>query len=617
MEEVKTRQIKKVEMKLREYEKKFTLYFAIASLISGIMTWTAILVKNVLFVESGILLFTTFLTVTFTNILIDFISKDKGNSWIFVNPPIRKEIQKIEEKCEHKPSLLTRKDGKPSLLGEFFQKHWAHFLIILPSFIVFYIVMVSGLIGVQRLNQVGLNLINFAPDISWLLWFPLLWLLTWIANGRAWCQTCPFSGQAEWLQRFHPWKVKAKKISMKLRWPIKYSTILYSAIGFSVLTWVEEFYGIGAPGIPMLTSVVLIYIALLELGIALLFQERTFCRTICPLSAPLAINTMISPLGTFQSKNLDVCRKCTTKDCMKGNDKSHGCPWFASPGSKETSPFCGLASDCYKACPHGNIDWEIKRFPWLSGLFTYRKRLDIAISALILLGTVFFQFFNALPIYSIIDQRLNSVTGWGNFAQLLGPGLSKYGWSTSGYPNPIDYTIFGIVPFAIVIPIAMTYKAHFRWAFTSLSYSTIPLFASTILSRNLPKLIGGSLLILNEITDPTGSGLHYSQLYSTFWGGVLKSIGSDPLSATAPWWVMLLMEAVEGFGIYLSLKASKTLSEIDGIPLKSYMVVNITLGLLFTLITYWMCSPASPSMPFYNQYLGNLIYNPVDAQPPF
>jgi len=591
--------------RLKQYETKFNLSFFISSILSGIATWiTIIFIKNPLLIEGELLIFTTLLTILLVNLGIDLIHKGHDNSWIFITNPNQIKVSTIT-KCEHKPSLLSNK-----LLSKFFKKRWAHFMIILPSFVVFYIVMVSGLIGDQSLNDAGLNLVNLAPDISWLLWFPLLWLLTWIANGRTWCQTCPFSGQAEWLQRMHPWKKTSKKLSKRLRWPLKYSTILYSAIGFSILTWVEEFYNIGGPGLPLLTSVVLIYIALLEVTIALLFQERTFCRTICPLSAPLAVTTMISPLGTFRVKDQEKCKNCTTKDCMRGNEKFHGCPWFASPGSKENAGFCGMASDCYKACPHDNIDVPIKRFPWLDDLFVNRKRFDVALSVLILLGVVFFQFFNALPLYAFLDNWLSQVTGWIGIANALGEGLNKYGWSTNGYPMPLDYAMLNLVPIIVVL---LSSRGN-KWKFTSISYSLIPLFAATILSRNIPKFVGGSLLILNEIFSPTGV---HSTLRETLWGSILYKLGSNPCSATAEWWALIIMEAINIFGIYLSIKAARKLSEYDEVPLNNYLIPIITLGTSFVLITYWMSSPMNPAMPFYNKYLGNLLYNPLQAQPPF
>ncbi|AWR96899.1 4Fe-4S binding protein [Acidianus sulfidivorans JP7] len=594
--------------RISNFKLKLNLGFLFGSIVSGLLLWLGIIIKNIFLVEFNVLFFTTFLTVIFINLILDKLYRGMGNDWIYVES--QKKINYVS-RCEHRESLFQSK-----IISKLFKKNWIHFMIIIPSFIFFYVIMVAGLIGNEKLDATGISLINIAPDLSWFFWFPLLWLLTWIANGRVWCQTCPFSGQAEWVQRRHPWKVISKKIGLKLRWPLKYSTILYSAVGFSVLTWVEEFYNIGGPGIPLLTSVVLIYIAVLEMGIALLFQDRTFCRTLCPLSAPLGITTTISPLGTFAAKDSNVCRKCVTKDCMKGNDKSHGCPWFASPVGTSSSPFCGLASDCYKACPHGNIDWPVKRFPWIDGLLTSRKRYDIAISVLILLGVVFFQFFNALPIYTIIDDFLNHATGWISIANQLGPGLSKYGWSTTGYPNPLDYAFLNAVPFFVVIPVAKA-TGRYKLAFTSISYSLIPIFAATILSRNLPKFLGGTLLILNEITNPIGNGIHNSEIYSTFWGSFLHSLGSNPLQATAEWWVLLIMEGVEIFGIYLSLRAAKELSNIDGIDKKFYYIPILILGIAFIVITYWMSSPNSPLLPFYNRYLGNLLYNPLQAQPPF
>ncbi len=330
---------------------------------------------------------------------------------------------------------------------------------------------------------------------------------------------------------------------------------------------------------------------------------------------------MISPLGTFRAKDPNTCRSCTTKDCMKGNDKSHGCPWFASPGSKENSPMCGLASDCYKACPHGNVDWQVKRFPWLIDLTTGKKRFDVALSVVILTGVVLFQFLNALPFYSYLDQFLNVVTGWDSFAQLLAPGLGKFGYTTDGYPNPLDYAMINMIPLMAVSLVSKIesrrIKVSNKWAFTSLSYALIPTFAASILARNLPKLLGGSALILNELLDSTGSGMHNNGIYSTFWGSLLHSLGNDPLNATAAWWVLLVMEGVLAFGTYLGVRASKTLAETDGLERWSYLSLVLAFGVTFMLVTYWMSSPASSALLLYNNYLGNILYNPLHAQPPF
>ncbi|WP_235185622.1 hypothetical protein [Candidatus Acidianus copahuensis] len=418
---------------------------------------------------------------------------------------------------------------------------------------------------------------------------------------------------------FIPGKREIKNLGLNLRWPIKYSTILYSAVGFSVLTWMEEFYNIGGPGIPMLTSVVLIYIGGLELFISLLFQDRTFCRTICPLSAPLAATTVISPLGTFRAKNSEVCKSCNTKDCMKGNDKSFGCPWFASPGSKENSPMCGLASDCYKACPHENIDWNIKKFPWLSDLTGGKKRFDVALSVAILTGVVLFQFVNALPFYTMIDMYLSAITGWENIARLLVPSLSQFGYSTYGYPNPLDYFAINSIPVVVLLLVSKMEQRRgisLKWGFTSLSYALIPIFASTILARNLPKFLGGSPLILGEILNPLGKSTGILPTDSGILT-ILHSLGNHPLNATAAWWVMLVMEGVIAFGMYLGIRASDIMAESDGLRKSSYYTVIIGFGLTFMLITYWMSSPNNPALPFYNPYLGNLIYNPLQATPPF
>ncbi|WP_235185621.1 4Fe-4S binding protein [Candidatus Acidianus copahuensis] len=206
----------KITKRIKNYERNFNFFAAIATVITGIFTWISIQLREVLLIESGILLFTTALTVLSVNLIIDSKVKSHSNSWIFVSPPT-KVRSKVDELCEHRPSLLEGNNPVTRFVSWLFKKSWAHFAIIFPSFVIFYIVMITGLLGYQYLGSSGISLVNFASDISWLFWFPLLWLLTWIANGRAWCQTCPFSGQAEWIHRLHPWKKRNKKLGTKLK----------------------------------------------------------------------------------------------------------------------------------------------------------------------------------------------------------------------------------------------------------------------------------------------------------------------------------------------------------------------------------------------------------------
>ncbi|WP_048057598.1 hypothetical protein [Metallosphaera cuprina] len=111
--------------------------------------------------------------------------------------------------------------------------------------------------------------------------------------------------------------------------------------------------------------------------------------------------------------------------------------------------------------------------------------------------------------------------------------------------------------------------------------------------------------------------MHNQEIYSTFWGNLLHSLGNDPLNASAAWWVLLVMEGVLAFGTYLGMRASKMLADSDGVSKWTYYDVVMGFGITFMLLTYWMSSPATDTLPFYNPYQGNLLYNPLNASPPF
>ncbi|WP_256202201.1 hypothetical protein [Sulfuracidifex metallicus] len=118
----------------------------IFTIASGIFTWLAGILKDVLMIEAGILVFTTSLTVLGVNLILDLTVKSDTNSWIFVSYK-RTQVQ-ADMECEHRPSMFSGRSG--SLLSKFFKKSWAHFAIIFPSFLVFYVVMVVGLVGYEK-----------------------------------------------------------------------------------------------------------------------------------------------------------------------------------------------------------------------------------------------------------------------------------------------------------------------------------------------------------------------------------------------------------------------------------------------------------------------------------
>jgi NosR/NirI family nitrous oxide reductase transcriptional regulator len=404
------------------------------------------------------------------------------------------------------------------------------FFLILPNQLIFWAVIFLGILGTVVPG------LNFATAITWYIWFCLVFVLM-VVVGRGWCAMCPFGGFAEWLQRHTFWRrtQKALGLGKKLPEPIARYGLLLSVGTFIVLTWIEERFNIAGPGTPSDTSFMVIGIVASAVLVFLLFERRTFCRYLCPLSALIGTVGAMGSVAGFRTKDREVCLECQTKDCMRGGEEGFGCPWYTWPGSADSNLTCGLCSECYKACPSGNVGLFVQK-PLTSVVAPTRRRADVAWAVMFLWGLVIFQQVNATNVYNSLDAWLTRVT-------YLGP-----------YPNPVDYV--GIIAAAAFFTAGLAWVAgrlvmdrsrtrelqavaaggsgepagtsaeyargfvdrwtHFRAYFVPLAYGLIPVVGADYLARQLPKFFKHGLRIVPSVESwfGAGSGTH-SSLYQT------------------------------------------------------------------------------------------------------
>jgi NosR/NirI family transcriptional regulator, nitrous oxide reductase regulator len=374
------------------------------------------------------------------------------------------------------------------------------FFLILPNQMIFWLVIVTGLFGAL------LPTYNFSTVITWYIWFSVVFLLM-VGVGRGWCAMCPFGGLGEWVQRRTFWGRHPVSIGLGLRWPRSLArwAILPSVAMFLGLTWFEEFLNMAGPGNPRFTS----YLVLTVIGTAvitfLVFERRTFCRYLCPLTALIGTVGATGMVAGFRTRNRELCITCPTKDCMRGSERGYPCPWYEWPGSATSNLMCGLCTECMKNCPYDNVGLFLQP-PLTSVIAPVRRRIDIACAATILFGLVLFQQVNALPVYAALDNWLNQVT---NFP---------------GYPNPIDF--LGFVAAASLLFVAVVWgvrrvfanpspnadarsprrRGSFTPWFTALGYGLIPLMGADYLARQVPKFLLHAPRIVPAISDPFALG---------------------------------------------------------------------------------------------------------------
>ncbi len=411
------------------------------------------------------------------------------------------------------------------------------FMLILPNQLIFWIVIFVGIMGATNPGR------NFATAITWYIWFCLVFVLM-VAVGRGWCAMCAFGGFGEWIQRRTFWRRTTKRLGLGWKLPESWAGhgLLISLGVFVGLTWIEEFFNIAGPGTPAATSIMVIGIVASALLVFMLFERRTFCRYICPLSSLIGTVGAMGSVAGFRTRDRQQCLSCPTKDCMRGGEEGYGCPWYTWPGSADSNLLCGICSECYKACPYDNVGLFVQK-PLTSVVAPVRRRYDVAIAVLVLWGLVIFQQVNALNWYASLDGWLNRATGM-------------------AYPNPIDYIgIIALVAAATAGVVALirvigggarrstapdaaggstvASKGGLRAWLMPVSYGLIPVVGADYLARQLPKFFKHAPRVVSAVAGPFG---FHPGLYNTRLAGngaiVAVQVGVMALGTVVALWTM-------------------------------------------------------------------------------
>ena len=434
------------------------------------------------------------------------------------------------------------------------------FALIVPNQIIFWVVILTGLLGTVIPG------LNFGTAITWYIWFCLVFVMM-VVIGRAWCAMCPFGGLAEWIQRRSLWQRTQHRLGLgrKLPEPIARYGFLLSVGTFLLLTWIEEYFNIAGPGNPWATSFMVLGIVASALLFFLVFERRTFCRYICPLSAVIGTVGAMGSVAGFRTRDRQICLDCKTKDCMRGGVDGYGCPWYTWPGSADSNLTCGLCSECYKACPEDNIGLFLQK-PLTSVVAPVRRRADIAWSVAVLWGLVVFQQFNATNVFASIDTSLNRVThlsypnpvGYiaiislvtffmATVVKVIERILSRddpdhsHDAHLAAYPEPAVHAyefagvttspdsslilrVTGVDAFGQPVPEDVhesvntnfiTRTSRFRQYFLPLMYGIIPVVGADYFARQLPKFFEHATRIVPAVGNLFGKGSTKSVLYNT------------------------------------------------------------------------------------------------------
>lgn len=376
-------------------------------------------------------------------------------------------------------SELTRFSVVKSLL----KNRWPQlfgFIVMLAGFL--YAIM-TGFIG----TPVGNN--NFSTVFVWIAWWAILILVAVPFFGRGWCAVCPIPLPGEWIQRgaiLEPPSRKPRRFN--LRWPNKLRNIWLQNLTFTLVA----LFSTVILTTPKVTAVVLAAMLFLAVGMSIVFERRTFCRYLCPVSGFIGLYAQTAPVE-LRVKDKQVCITCKGKPCYNGSAAGYGCPWDVFPGGLTKNTYCGLCMECLRTCPNDNIAINLR--PFAADLAQPSRKLDEAFKTFIMLG--------AAMVYAGV-----LLGPWG---ELKSAAYSVGTVAWFGYVMAFLAFIFGLLPalFWLAVKLGQVLSKSnvpARHVFAAFATALVPLGLMFWVAFSLSFVLTNASYIFIAFSDPFGWG---------------------------------------------------------------------------------------------------------------
>jgi cytochrome c oxidase assembly factor CtaG len=448
------------------------------------------------------------------------------------------------------------------LIGRFLRARWGRRLLQATLLLIALAVVTDGFFGPQ------VSSLNLAGVMPWTYWRAAT-VVALLALGNIFCLACPFMLPRE----------LGRRLGLKPRpWP-RWLRSKWLAVGLLILFfWAYEAFGLWDK--PVWTAWLILNYFLAAFVLDAFFRGASFCKYVCPIGQFQFVTSLVSPLEV-KVREPQVCARCETHDCLRGNPRQRGCETELYLPRKRGNLDCTFCLDCARACPHGNVGllavapgMDLARDPQRSSLGRLSRRFDAATLALIL---VFAAFASAAamsaPVLSLeerLAQRwglvssLPIVTGFFLISLVLLPVLSLLlavmaGRSTARVAAPLRELLSRFALAMVPLGAAM-WAAHFLFHLLSGYASAWPVLQRVAadwggrflgapdLSLSAMRLGADSLLSLQTLL--LGGGL----LLTLFVGWrVARDYVPRPRSALAllaPWAVLAVALYLAGIWIF-------------------------------------------------------------------
>jgi cytochrome c oxidase assembly factor CtaG/polyferredoxin len=280
------------------------------------------------------------------------------------------------------------------LIGRLLRARYGRMALQSVAFVIAVVVIADGFMG----HPMGA--MNLAGVLPW-TYVRAFGVIALLVLGNIFCLSCPFMLPRELGHRLG---------LARLKWP-RWLRSKWLAIALMILFfWSYEAFAIWDH--PGRTAWLLIAYFAAAFVVDTFFRGASFCKYVCPLGQFNFAGSLLSPF-TLAVRSPAACERCTTHDCIQGNQQQRGCELQLYMPQKAGNMDCTLCMDCVKACPHDNIGLfavppvrDVLRDPVRSSIGRFSSRIDIAVLALVV---VFGAFANAGLMVGPVAARLSAL----------------------------------------------------------------------------------------------------------------------------------------------------------------------------------------------------------------
>jgi ferredoxin len=263
------------------------------------------------------------------------------------------------------------------LIGRFLRWRYGRMVLQSIAFAAAVLVIADGFLG----QPIGA--MNLAGVLPW-TYVRAFGVIALLVLGNIFCLSCPF---------MLPREVGHRLGLARFKWP-RWLRTKWIAIALLILFfWSYEAFAIWDH--PQRIAWLLIAYFTAAFLVDTFFRGANFCKYICPLGQFNFAGSLLSPF-TLEAKSHATCERCTTHDCIAGNQHQRGCELQLYMPQKAGNMDCTLCMDCVKACPHDNIGLfttapvrDLLRDPVRSSIGKLSSRIDIAALVLVVVLAAF------------------------------------------------------------------------------------------------------------------------------------------------------------------------------------------------------------------------------------